>query len=293
MTIDDYQLIDERLTKNEDERRYLNSLIDNVNERYDEIKEDIASAFIRDLDSDITFQVNQHDVYNALDSDSASEFKIYRIPGCRKSIGHPLLRSIQYLKEHNPQIFTTYSVVLIQVTVGKNFDREEELKQDIEECKKLFNTDSAYIRINAKFDQTNEDNLYLGGILIQLLPNKTKIAEAQRQEEQEEYIIDGVSSKDMLNFIRKVISSYVKLHPGITLPELQKALNRIHNGRKYKFVEDKNKIEDLMMTDSRRTFSFTDLGTLDDGTEYVVYRNLYSYKHLRKAIKFAKDHNII
>ena len=131
------------------------------------------------------------------------------------------------------------------------------------------------VRFNVNIDIEQEGELFIGGMLIQFYPEENEpLKDIDFQaviEKRDELTLNGVSSNDMANFIREIIAEFVRKRPGITLPELQRALSSIYDGYKFQFVEEKEKIKTLAGNGENLYYSLAYANKLDDGTEYVVY----------------------
>lgn len=267
----------------QEELSYLDKLQDNAIKRWVDTEYEIANEFISDDECDITHEINKDVILHAFKNSSSHD--VFRIVAAKEGVEHAFSAALLMLKRNKPEIFTQPGAIAIQVSVQADYDLVSELYNDINECKNWFS--ASEVKINAKFEKEQPGNKFLGGILIQYLTDN-----ATESSTDEEIILNGRSSKDMANFIREVVKVYVSQHPGISLKQLQYDLNEIHNGHRWKFVEDRSIVEPLS-EEGRILYSLAYYGTLDDGTEYVLYNNLYRSQHLPRAIEFAKRHGII
>lgn len=236
------------------------------------------------------FEDSQDDVYRAIPQskvlslyESDPESNVYWVKGANVSFDHPLLTVMVDLKKRHPKLFEDPARIIIEVLVAGNFSKTDQLLNDIKSVKPLFKSSEVYMVV--KRDRSIMDSMLKGGVALKL--------EYNSGTDKDEIILEGVSSNDMARFVRKVISLYVKSKPGITLSKLQYALHFLHRGSKWAFVESKEKIKALKDNGERVTYNLNEPGRLEDGTEYVVYSNLYKRKHLPLIIEFAKAHSIL
>lgn len=239
------------------------------------------SMFFEDSEDDVYRDIPQSKVLNLYEADPESN--VYWIKGADVSFDHPFLKVMDDLKQRHPKLFEEPARIIIEVLVAGNFSKADQLLNDIKSAKSYFNSQEVYIVI--KRDSSIMDSKLKGGVALKL-ENELDLSEG-------EIILDGVPSSDMANFVRKVISIYVKNNPEITLSKLQYDLRHLHSGSKWNFVEDKERIKALRDSGKRVYYSFKEIGKLPNGEEYVVYKELLTRKHLPLIIEFAKANNIL
>ena len=294
MNYSEYRQLHKDFTTSYQETEALKSLLVIATERHDDWLRSIAHEFADNSGTSIIHSSGEQTIYDALKKHPVN---IYRIPGVNKNLDHPLFKALMHLEKNTPDILSQKCMIAITVSVQKDFDRIEELKHDVEEARKLFQSKMLDVRFNVNIDIEQEGELFIGGMLIQFYPEENEpLKDIDFQaviEKRDELTLNGVSSNDMANFIREIIAEFVRKRPGITLPELQRALSSIYDGYKFQFVEEKEKIKTLAGNGENLYYSLAYANKLDDGTEYVVYNQLLRYKHLRKAIQFAMRNSII
>lgn len=269
----------------------LETLLEKAQSRVNEAFTNIYHCFNESSD-DVWRDISQKEVLKYCELDPESE--VFWIKGVYEGADHPLTISLADLKGRQPDFFTVSDTIVIEVIVADNFNKIEQLKYDIKQGKDLFLSNNVHFVV--KRDKNISDYCYKGGIAIQFEFGSNEIPREDDNScttpETDEVVLNGISSKDMVNFIREVVKEYIKQNPGITLSELQKAFAPIYNGRIYKFVEEKALIEELAkIGDVYHSLAYS--GKLDDGTEYVIYKELLSYRHLPKVIEFAKKHHLL
>ena len=280
-----------KYNEGEKEISMLYSLLDKAQTRVDKAFTDIYHCF-DDSSDDVWRDISQKDVLTFCESDS--EPNVFWVKSVYEGADHPLTLSLADLKERQPDLFTVSDTIVIEVIVADNFNKIEQLKDDIKQGKNLFSSNDVHFVV--KRDKTISDSCFKGGFAFQFELGSIEITSdddtSSSDQETDEVVLNGISSNDMVNFIREVVKQYIKQNPGITLSELQKAFAPIYNGRIYKFVEEKSLIEQLAkIGDVYHSLAYS--GKLDDGTDYVIYKELLSYRHLPKVIEFAKKHGII
>lgn len=241
----------------------------------------ISEVFL-DGAEDIYRDLTQSKILSLYESDPESN--VYWVKGTSIDIvpDHQFLIVVHDLKKRHPKLFVEPARIVIEVLVDSNYPQDH-LLGDIRSAKSLFDSSEVYVVV--KRDMNCQDKGIQGGVAIKL--------EYAPDKENDEMVLEGVSSNDMASFIRKVISVYVEHNPDITLSRLQYDLRRLHSGSKWEFVESKEKIQQLKDKGERVYYSFKEIGKLPNGEEYVVYKELLRRKHLPLIIEFAKEHNIL
>lgn len=279
-----------KYNESEKEVSMLDSLMGKAQLRLDQAFSNIYNCFNESTD-DLWRDISQNDILKFCERDPACD--LYWV-AATKNRDYPILRAIQDLKNRIPHLFEEAGIIVIEILVAEDFANKEQLRGDLNHCKELFSASKVYFVV--KRDCSVSDLYLKGGVAIHFeISNSAESEDSISQNntsENEEVELNGISSDDMVNFIREVVKEYKQRHPGINLGQLQRALSPIYNGRIFKFVEEKQKITKLAKVgDVYHSLAYSD--TLDDGTEYVIYKELLRYRHLRKTIEFAKRHGII
>ena len=268
MNYSEYLQLHKDFTNSYQETEALKSLLDIATERHYDCLRSIAHEFADNSGTSIIHSSGEQTIYDALKKHPVN---IYRIPGVNKNLDRPLFKALMHLEKNTPDILSQKCMIAITVSVQKDFDRIEELKHDVEEARKLFQSKMLDVRFNVNIDIEQEGELFIGGMLIQFYPEENEpLKDIDFQaviEKRDELTLNGVSSNDMANFIREIIAEFVRKRPGITLPELQRALSSIYDGYKFQFVEEKEKRKTLAGNGENLYYSLASANQLDDGPE--------------------------
>lgn len=259
----------------------LKNLSKSAQDRLDAAFKRILVLF-KNSEEDVIREISYEDIVKLSKGDFGS--CLFWVPGANEHREHPLDAVINYTAEQYPEMLSLPSVVIFLIYIAENFSNTDLLLQDINKVKHQYPDIEFHFIV--KRDLKIIDNCLKGGFAIKYELTREDVSEKDFQ-------LDGVSSNDMAGFVRKIIEIYVKRHPGITLTQLQKDLRELHEGSKWSFVEEKKKIQRLVENGKRVTYTLSEPGRLEDGTEYVVYGNLYRRTHLPLIIEFAKAHNIL
>ena len=255
----------------------LTNLIKNAAIRLESANAEIADAFSSKVskDDDLFITLSDQEVLDKLNN--MDKINIFRLKPVASGIPNPLIVSMEAVAAEKESELDRCESYIIQISVGNEFDRIEELKDDIRALK---SNKKFRVYINAIRDSRVNENKFIGGIII-------PFNEKEKDDIFQEYFVDGVSSNSKKEFVEAVIGRFIGRNKNLTYAELSSKLSKMGN----RIINDLDSIKEWRESGHVSVWSGKVFDSAD-GLKFKVY-NQWKKPNFRKVIEFARLNDLL